>query len=199
MSKKKWLALIIFLAISLGYILYHFNVIPQFTGLVNYVLAYLQAGFQVNPLGIITAVGGAITGVTTGAKLLWDRTKSGLEGSYNFVMGQKDEQLENISSAYNTIKTKADTLQGQFTAVQSELQATKETLTTTQIDLANALSQLQRKQDEINAVTTIKAAELKMANTTVTVDSIIDELNQNMDPATIKNLLTSKGIIVTVP
>jgi predicted nucleic acid-binding Zn-ribbon protein len=104
-----------------------------------------------------------------------------------------------MSNQYNTIKTEAATLQGQLTAVQSELQTVKTTLATTQTNLADAISQLQRKQDEITAITNIKAAELKTANSIVTIDSVLHELGSNVDPGAAARILTGKGITVTVP
>lgn len=201
MNKKKWL-LIMLIGASIGYLVfhvYHYNLIPQFTGLINIGLAYLQGGFNANPLGILAVAGSAITGLTTAAKLMWDRAKSGLESSLGSVIGDKDRQLTTLSNQYNTIKTEAATLQGQLTAVQSELQTVKTTLATTQTNLADAISQLQRKQDEITAITNIKAAELKTANSIVTIDSVLHELGSNVDPGAAARILTGKGITVTVP
>lgn len=179
----------------LVYYVYHHNIIPQFTSLINLGFGYLQGGFNANPFGIVAAAGGAITGVTTAAKLMWDRTKSGL----NSVINEKDGQLISMSDEYATIKTEVATVRGQLTTAQTELQATKTTLTTTQTELTNALTQIQQKQNEINAVTNVKAAELKMANSVVTIDSVLKELDPTVDAGAAQRILTGKGITVTVP
>lgn len=201
MSKKKWLLLTI-VAILLGslvYYVYRQNMIPQFTSLVNIGLNYLQGGFNANPWGIVGAVGGTVTGISTAAKLMWDRTKSGLQDSYGSIIGDKDEQLTNLSNQFTTVKTEAATLQGQLKATQSELETTKATLTATKNELADALTEIRRRQDEINATANVKATELKMANSVVTIDSVLHELGSNVDPAAAARILTGKGITVTVP
>jgi DNA-binding protein H-NS len=194
MSKKKWFLIVLVATLATATFLYYFNIVPQFTSLVDYGIAQLQDGFNANPLGIVSATGAAITTVATGAKLLWNRTRTSLEGTYNLAVAERDRQITSISDAYNSLLSEKTALETQVTTLQTRYEATSATLTQTQKQLADATTQIQRKQDEYNAITNVKAAELRMEKTEVAVQDII-KAGSAQAPAQIKQAIESKPFL----
>lgn len=168
MSKKKWLLAII-IAFTIAYLVYRANYIPQYTDLINCVVYGLTGTYNTSPLTIVGLVGGTVTTLTTGAKLLYDRGKSGVVGTYDVVVGQKDRQLEALNNGYSTLNTQYNELEGRFNTSQTELETLKTAYKKQGQQLADATTQLQRRQDEYNMLMRIEAVKQTLPVESVTV------------------------------
>lgn len=197
MSKKKWLLAITIIIVA-AWTIYTLNLIPQWTYIVNLGIGFLLGTYTTSPGILFSGIGATVTAVSAAAKLLYDRGKSGLTGTYNLLVGEKDRQLNSLSDAFGTVKTNYESLEGQFNTLKTELQSTKTVLADTQQKLADATAQIQRKQDQINAVTAVKATALSQTQASIRLQDVMRQLDQSVSPTAIKSALEAAGFTVTL-
>ena len=195
MSKKKVLGILILLGV-VAWVVYDLNLVPQYTGLVNYGLSFLLGGFNANPTGIIAMAIGTASTVGSLAKLAWDRTKTNMEGVYGTIMGDKDKQLESLSNSYQTMDIHVKELEGQVSSYKSNLETTQHMLAETQVKLNDATAQIERKNIENNMLTRIEAEKAKLKETNVSVQKIMEASGATAQQA--KQAIERAGRIVTV-
>lgn len=163
MSKKKWLLIIIISAL-VGYALITYNVIPAFTDAVKTANTTVLGWFGTNPYAVAGAGASIVGAIFTTYKVVHDRAANAIS-SIQESAGSLNSQLNNanvgLQTRYSELDLQYQMVTGKLTATQSELETVKTTLSDAQQKLAAATTELQRKQDQINAVATIKAIESK--------------------------------------
>ena len=158
MSKKKQVILFLTVAFA-AFALYTYTRNPQ---IISQTITYLRSGFNANPLGIIAAVGTAVSAAVGAARLAWSRAKSGYDATVNAVIDGKTQNINDLSDLCIKTRTQLTSMTGQLSTVKTELDTARTALTETQKKLADANMQLQKETIEQNAIAAVRAAELRL-------------------------------------